>query len=249
MIRRLVLSALFLAAIVASPFVAPARADNPPGHDQQILIDKAARVVAPMRRDPNFTYSGSLLARAKAVLIVPELSKGGLIVGGQGGGAVLVVRKPDGSWSDPAFYSIGGGTLGLQAGFQQSQTVFFIMTDRARDQWINNQVKFGGQDGEGVFEVGQENKSSLTAEYRRRGGLVARHRRLWRHQRRRHLDLLRRRRHREILRPAVDGRPGLQRRLAYARRRPAEESARGREVIRVAQAKAELGLRRRAKLI
>jgi lipid-binding SYLF domain-containing protein len=158
----LVLAVSFLAAILAMPFVAPARADNPPGHDQQILVDKAARVVAPMRRDPNFTYSGSLLARAKAVMIVPELSKGGLIVGGQGGAAVLVVRKPDGSWSDPAFYSIGGGTLGLQAGFQQSRTVFFIMTDRARDQWINNQVKFGGQDGEGVFVVGQENKSSLT---------------------------------------------------------------------------------------
>jgi lipid-binding SYLF domain-containing protein len=162
MTRRWILPVLFLAAIVASPFVAPARADNPPGHDQQILVNKAARVVAPMRSDPNFTYSGSLLARAKAVLIVPELSKGGLIVGGQGGGAVLVVRKPDGNWSDPAFYSIGGGTLGLQAGFQTSQTVFFIMTDRARDQWINNQVKFGGQDGEGVFVVGQENKSSLT---------------------------------------------------------------------------------------
>ncbi len=164
MTRRLVLAVSFLAAILAMPFDAPARADNPPGHDQQILVDKAARVVAPMRRDPNFTYSGSLLARAKAVMIVPELSKGGLIVGGQGGAAVLVVRKPDGSWSDPAFYSIGGGTLGLQAGFQQSRTVFFIMTDRARDQWINNQVKFGGQDGEGVFVVGQENKSSITQD-------------------------------------------------------------------------------------
>jgi lipid-binding SYLF domain-containing protein len=164
MIRRFALSALFLAAIIASPFVAPARADNPPGYDQQILIDKAARVVAPMRSDPNFTYSGSLLTRAKAVMIVPELSKGGLIVGGQGGAAVLVVRRPDGSWSDPAFYSIGGGTLGLQAGFQQSQTVFFIMTDRALQQWISNQVKFGGQDGEGVFVVGQENKQNAITQ-------------------------------------------------------------------------------------
>ncbi len=164
MIRKFALSALFLAAILAAPFVAPARADNPPGQDQQILVNKAARVVAPMRGDPNFTYSGSLLARARAVMIVPELSKGGLIIGGQGGGAVLVVRKSNGSWSDPAFYSIGGGTLGLQAGFQQSQTVFFIMNDRALQQWIGNQIKFGGQDGEGVFVVGQENKNSLTAD-------------------------------------------------------------------------------------
>ena len=164
MIRRFALSALFLAVIAGTPFVAPVSAVAQQGQDQQNLVDKAASVVAPMRSDPNFTYSGSLLARAKALMIVPELSKGGLIVGGQGGAAVLVVRKPDGSWSDPAFYSIGGGTLGLQAGFQQSRTVFFIMTDRARDQWINNQVKFGGQDGEGVFVVGQENKSSITQD-------------------------------------------------------------------------------------
>jgi lipid-binding SYLF domain-containing protein len=162
MIRKFALSALFLVAIVASPFAGPARADGPPGHDQQILVNKAARVVAPMRSDPSFTYSGKLLAQARAVMIVPALSKGGLIVGGQGGGAVLVVKRSNGSWSDPAFYSIGGGTLGLQAGFQTSQTVFFIMNDRALQQWISNQVKFGGQDGEGVFVVGQENKSSIT---------------------------------------------------------------------------------------
>ncbi|HTC18696.1 MAG TPA: hypothetical protein VK690_06245, partial [Stellaceae bacterium] len=107
MIRRVALSALFLAVIAAAPVAAPVSAFAQQGQDQQNLVDKAAAVVAPMRNDPNFTYSGSLLARAKALMIVPELSKGGLIVGGQGGAAVLVVKRPDGSWSDPAFYSIG----------------------------------------------------------------------------------------------------------------------------------------------
>jgi lipid-binding SYLF domain-containing protein len=160
MIRKLALSVLFLTAIAASPFVAPVSAIAQAGHDQQVLIDKAARVVAPMRADPNFTYSGKLLARAKAVMIVPELTKGGFILGGQGGAAVLVAKRPDGSWSDPAFYSLGGGTLGLQIGVQQAKTVFFIMTDRALDQWMQNQIHFGGQDGIGVFVVGQQNKEN-----------------------------------------------------------------------------------------
>ena len=167
MMRKFALSVLFLAAIAASPFVAPDSAVAQQGrdHDQRILIDKAAAVVGPMRHDPNFTYSGRLLARAKAVMIVPELTKGGLIVGGQGGAAVLVVKRPDGSWSEPAFYSLGGGTLGLQAGVQQAQTVFFIMTGRALDEWMHDQVHFGGQDGIGVFVVGQENKqNALTAD-------------------------------------------------------------------------------------
>lgn len=159
--RRTVFSALFAFALTGLPLAAHAQQ----GRDQQVLVNKAAAVVGPMRHDPAFNYSGRLLRRAKAVMIVPELTKGGLIIGGQGGAAVLVVKRPDGSWTDPAFYSLGGGTLGLQAGVQQAQTVFFIMTDRALGQWMNDQVKFGGQDGIGVFNVGQENKqNALTAD-------------------------------------------------------------------------------------
>jgi lipid-binding SYLF domain-containing protein len=202
MIRKLALSVLFLTAIAASPFVAPVSAIAQAGHDQQVLIDKAARVVAPMRADPNFTYSGKLLARAKAVMIVPELTKGGFILGGQGGAAVLVAKRPDGSWSDPAFYSLGGGTLGLQIGVQQAKTVFFIMTDRALDQWMQNQIHFGGQDGIGVFVVGQQNKeNALTA------------------------NLLRRRRHREILRPIAVAAAGLEWRRAQSGRQPPAQRA------------------------
>jgi SH3 domain-containing YSC84-like protein 1 len=160
MIRRVALSALFLAAIAAAPVSAFAQQ----GRDQQVLVDKATNVISMMRNDPGFTYSRSLLDRAKAVMIVPEFSKGGLIVGGQGGAAVLLQRHSFGHWSPPAFYSIGGGTFGLQAGFQQAQTVFFIMTDRALDQWMSNQVKFGGQDGVGVFVVGQENKQNALTQ-------------------------------------------------------------------------------------
>ena len=163
--RRFVLSALLFATMAAAPALAPVSAFAQSGHDQQVLVNKAAAVVSPMRHDPNFTYSGALLRRAKALMIVPELIKGGVIVGGQGGAAVLIVKRPDGSWSDPAFYSLGGGTLGLQIGVQQAQTVFFIMTDRALDQWIHDQVHFGGQDGIGVFNVGQENKqNALTSD-------------------------------------------------------------------------------------
>jgi lipid-binding SYLF domain-containing protein len=163
--RSVVFSALLFATMTAAPALVPVAAFAQQGHDQQVLVNKAAAVVSPMRHDPNFTYSGELLRRAKALMIVPELTKGGLIVGGQGGAAVLVVRRPDGSWSDPAFYSIGGGTIGFQAGVQQAQTVFFIMTDRALDQWMHDRVHFGGQDGIGVFNVGQENhQNAMTAD-------------------------------------------------------------------------------------
>src|SRR5260370_7329539 len=134
MIPRLALPAVLLVAVAAA---APARAQS----DQQKLVDKARLTVEDMRHDSEFTYSADLLRRAKGVMVVPELTKGGLIVGGQGGGSVLLAKKTStGGWSYPAFYSIGGATLGFQVGVQQAEVVFFVMTERAMQAWLRNQL-------------------------------------------------------------------------------------------------------------
>jgi lipid-binding SYLF domain-containing protein len=149
MISRLALPALLLVAVAAA---APAHAQS----DQQKLVDKARFTVEEMRHDSEFTYSADLLRRAKAVMVVPELTKGGLIVGGQGGGGVLLAKTSRGGWSYPAFYSIGGATLGFQVGVQQAEVIFFVMTDRAMQAWLRNEFKLGTQDGVAVFVVGKE---------------------------------------------------------------------------------------------
>lgn len=149
MISRLALPALLLVAVAAA---APAHAQS----DQQKLVDKATLTVEDMRHDSEFTYSADLLRRAKAVMVVPELTKGGLIVGGQGGGGVLLAKTSRGGWSDPAFYTIGGATLGLQVGVQQAQVVFFVMTEQAMQAWLRSEFKLGTQNGVAVFVVGEE---------------------------------------------------------------------------------------------
>src|SRR5882724_4891836 len=83
----------------------PALADDP-----QKLVDQARLTAEEMHHDRGFN-SADVLRRAKAVLIVPELSKGGFVVGGQGGDGVLMAKQPDGGWGAPAFYSLGGATL------------------------------------------------------------------------------------------------------------------------------------------
>ena len=50
-----------------------------------------------------------LLPRCKAVLVIPSLLKAGFILGGEGGSGVLLGRADDGSWSAPAFYTMGSG--------------------------------------------------------------------------------------------------------------------------------------------
>jgi lipid-binding SYLF domain-containing protein len=139
--------ASLLVVLAAAP---PAAAEAP-----QTLVDRARLVVEEMRQDTRIN-SADLLSRARAVMIVPELSKGGFLVGGQGGTGLLLVKDAAGGWSAPVFYSIGGATLGLQVGFQTAKLVFFVMSDAGLQAWLRGEFKFGGQDGVAVFMHGTE---------------------------------------------------------------------------------------------
>ncbi|MGK9230810.1 lipid-binding SYLF domain-containing protein [Inquilinus limosus] len=98
--------------------------------DAQLLVDESRIALQTLLASPELTQLPRYIRGAKAVLIAPELLRGGFIVGGRGGNAVMLVRLPDGNWSYPAFYGIGGGSLGLQIGGQVSQLVLTIMTDK-----------------------------------------------------------------------------------------------------------------------
>ncbi len=71
-----------------------------------------------------------LLQRARGILIVPRLTRGAFLIGGQRGAGVLLARH-EGRWSDPAFYSVHGMSLGLQAGAGHGALAMFLMSDKA----------------------------------------------------------------------------------------------------------------------
>jgi lipid-binding SYLF domain-containing protein len=85
----------------------------------------------------------SWLKRARGVLIIPSLLKAGFLIGGEGGRGVLLGRDEKGAWSQPAFYSIGSGSFGLQIGFKDSQVMFVIMTESALKAMIDSKFKLG----------------------------------------------------------------------------------------------------------
>ena len=112
------------------------RATSHNGTEQsaQDRVNDAVQVVKDMQRDPNVAQ---LLHRAEGVFIVPHYGKGGFIVGGQGGGGVLMVRHAE-HWSDPAFYSIGGGSVGAQAGGEAGAIGMLLMTRKAVHKFENS---------------------------------------------------------------------------------------------------------------
>jgi SH3 domain-containing YSC84-like protein 1 len=59
--------------------------------DQQVTVDRAGFVINDLRHDKAFGNARDLLRRARAVLIVPRLYKGGFFVGGEVGTGVLLM--------------------------------------------------------------------------------------------------------------------------------------------------------------
>lgn len=91
-----------------------------------------------------------VLARARGVMIFPHVRKASLLLGGGGGNGVLVARTKDGSWSAPAFYSIGAPSVGLQVGYQELTIVLLIMNDDTLDQVLHSDFALGANTGGGV---------------------------------------------------------------------------------------------------
>lgn len=128
--------------------VAPAAEADPAS-----LLAGADSTVLAMRSDPTFGPSTTLLRRARAVLIVPTLVKGGFIFGAEGGNGVMLAR--DGRrWSEPAFYTLASASFGLQIGVEAARLVMFIMSERALRAVEQDRFKFGGEAGLTVITVG-----------------------------------------------------------------------------------------------
>lgn len=121
--------------------------------DETALLANATATVHHMRHDQTFGPSQDLLRRARAVLIVPGLVKGGFFFGGEGGNGVFLERHGN-DWSQPAFYTLASGSFGLQIGLEKAQLVMFVMSDRALRSLERSKFKFGGAAGLTVVTVG-----------------------------------------------------------------------------------------------
>ncbi len=121
--------------------------------DQTAILSDARATVEDMKSDETFGPSRDLLRRARAVLIIPKLVKGGFIIGGEGGDGVLIAHNHSG-WGSPAFYTMGSASFGFQIGLEQAQLVLFIMSDRALRAVERSEFKFGAGAGLTVVTVG-----------------------------------------------------------------------------------------------
>jgi lipid-binding SYLF domain-containing protein len=92
----------------------------------------------------------------KAIFIVPQLVRGAFIVGGAGGSGLLLVKYQEtGEWSQPAFYTIGSASFGLQIGLDTSELLMLVRTDRGLKKFYHSSFTIGGDATMSLGPVGE----------------------------------------------------------------------------------------------
>lgn len=153
----------FLAAALAAAL--PAGSVRAEG-EQQRLVDRARIVVEEFLADPNFQRMRVYVQNAFAVLIVPDLLKGGFVLGAEYGVGVLLARDiRSGAWSDPVFVDLYGGSIGLQLGGKTSDVIFTIMNASALQKLLTSNFKLGTDASVAAGPVGVGVGAATTVQF------------------------------------------------------------------------------------
>ncbi|CAI2719677.1 lipid-binding SYLF domain-containing protein [Nitrospina watsonii] len=146
--------AALAAIIILSGLLAPG-AQAELSVQQQILQDSQF-VLEEIISAPDEGIPSKLMAKAKAIVIMPTMVKGGFFVGARYGSGVVSVRDAStGRWGPPAFLRTYGGSFGLQFGAQAVDLVLLVMSERGVNALLDNKFTLGGDLAVSVGPVGR----------------------------------------------------------------------------------------------
>ncbi len=140
---------------------------------------KAATAFKEIMDAPDQAVPQELLDRAYCVAVFPSVKKGGFVVGGQFGRGLVSCRRP-GGWSAPAYFTIGGGSFGLQIGAQAVDLVLLVMNEDGVNGLLKSKFEIGAGAAAAAGPVGRNASASTDAtlnaqilSYSRSKGLFA----------------------------------------------------------------------------
>lgn len=134
-------------------------------NESEALVTEARLTVDRLLADKDFFSLENFIKNAKGVYIVPQLVKGGFIIGAEGGSGVFLARGTDGSWSPPTFYTLAAGSLGLQIGGEVKEVVFVLMSDKAVDAMLTSEFKLGADASISVGPLGRGIEASRSTDF------------------------------------------------------------------------------------
>ncbi|HVV96277.1 MAG TPA: lipid-binding SYLF domain-containing protein [Rhodanobacteraceae bacterium] len=169
---RLLALALVLFAAIALPATA--------GEAENKRAENAVRVLKEIMMAPDKAIPKDLLENAHAIAVIPDVIKAGFVVGGRHGDGLISVKTRDGTWSNPSFIGLTGGSFGFQAGVSSTDVVLVFRTQRGVDSIVHGKFTLGADASAAAGPVGRSAQASTDAQlkaeiysYSRARGLFA----------------------------------------------------------------------------
>lgn len=171
--RFLQLSALLLCLPLVLTGVASA------GETEDDRLQSASDVLHQISEIPENAIPPELLADAYGIAVIPGVIKAGFVVGGRWGKGVIAVRQ-DRGWSNPAFITLAGGSIGWQIGAQSTDIILVFKTRRGVENLASGKVTLGADAAIAAGPVGRQASAATDAQmkaeiysYSRSRGLFA----------------------------------------------------------------------------
>jgi len=150
-------------------------------YEERQRAQRAAKAFQAVMSAPDQGIPYEILDRAYCVAVFPSVKKAGFVIGGQyGKGLISCRRGREGSWGAPAFFTIGGGSFGLQIGGQAVDLVLVIMNKDGVDGLLKDKFEIGAGAAASAGPVGRNASASTDAllraqilSYSRSRGLFA----------------------------------------------------------------------------
>ncbi|MGI4749909.1 MAG: lipid-binding SYLF domain-containing protein [Janthinobacterium lividum] len=105
-----------------------------------------------------------LLQKTEGIIIIPGLINAGFVIGGKRGKGIAMIKNEDGTWSNPVFLTMTGGSFGFQAGIQSVDLVLVFLNKTSLLEIGKSSFTLGGDISVAAGPVGRT--SSAGTDYK-----------------------------------------------------------------------------------
>ncbi len=131
---------------------------------ETVIVDDARDVLNEVMSIPASGIPASLLANAQGIVIVPDLVKGGFLLGVRHGRGIVMVRDERGFWRPPSFITLTGGSVGWQIGLQVTDIVLVFKTRSSVQGLLRGKFTIGADAAAAAGPVGREAAAATDAQ-------------------------------------------------------------------------------------
>lgn len=109
------------------------------------IVQDSATVFTEMMNNAKTRIPAGQLRQSQAIAIIPKVVQAGFIFGGRRGTGVMMTHNADGTWSNPVFVNVTGGSFGLQAGAKSTDMVLVFPRREGLDKVLSGgSLELGG---------------------------------------------------------------------------------------------------------